>query len=241
MITFSKIDGEWMLRVPASVVPFWSGQPVSVSLRNGATKQVTLGECRMTASDNTTFWTVARDAQRPTEVVGDLSRIVTMFDTARQNLRHPAIVLDGFRVNIAGGRAREPGSLTVTGVERTSPSRFGRGMTRQYFGRVTRAGVWEPSRGAPEGLGAKLRAFAADPAGQAAEYGRLHGSCCFCNRTLTDERSTAVGYGPDCAENYGLPWGTRPAPVSGAQVVRNLPVSPPASPQVCDEDDLATA
>jgi len=77
MITFSKIDGEWMLRVPASVVPFWSGQPVSVSLRNGATKQVTLGECRMTASDNTTFWTVARDAQRPTEVVGDLSRIVT--------------------------------------------------------------------------------------------------------------------------------------------------------------------
>jgi len=25
--------------------------------------------------------------------------------------------------------------------------------------------------------------------------------------TLTDPRSVAVGYGPDCADNYGLPWG----------------------------------
>lgn len=42
---------------------------------------------------------------------------------------------------------------------------------------------------------------------QAAQFGKLYGICCFCSRTLTDERSIGVGYGPRCAERYGLPWG----------------------------------
>lgn len=42
---------------------------------------------------------------------------------------------------------------------------------------------------------------------QAAKFGKLYGICCFCSRTLTDERSIGVGYGPVCAEHYGLPWG----------------------------------
>lgn len=238
MNTFTKIGNEWCVRVfPQSAR---TGDTVTVTTRAGASKQVVLGALVRTDNFGQVFATVA-PAPRATENVGDLSRITAMFDTARQHLRFPAIVLDGFRVNVAGDRAREPGSLTVTSVERTHPSRFaGRGMTRQYFGRVTRAGVWEPSRGTPEGLGARLSAFAADPVGQAAEYGRLHGACCFCNRPLRDERSTAVGYGPDCAEHFGLPWGTRSAPVSGpaplaphtggtmtfAEFTRNVPVQP---------------
>jgi hypothetical protein len=38
-----------------------------------------------------------------------------------------------------------------------------------------------------------------------------HESCMFCMRSLTDEedgRSVEVGYGPICANKYGLPWGT---------------------------------
>lgn len=31
--------------------------------------------------------------------------------------------------------------------------------------------------------------------------------CVFCARKLTNEASITVGYGPDCAANYGLPWG----------------------------------
>ena len=42
---------------------------------------------------------------------------------------------------------------------------------------------------------------------QAAEFGHLYGMCVYCGRGLTDERSIAVGYGPICAENHGLPWG----------------------------------
>ena len=216
MNTFSKVSGEWMVRTVNCGVAIQPGAVIPVSLRNGSTKQVTVGASIVIGEHR--LYSTQRPAAQPTETVGDLSRIVSMFDRARQHLRFPAIVLDGFRVNVAGQRAREPGSLTVTSVERTHPSRFGGDLTRQFFGRVTRAGVWEPSRGAPEGLGPKLRAFAADPAGEAARHGRLHGACCFCNRALTDERSTAVGYGPICADHFGLPWGaTVAAPALPAQ------------------------
>lgn len=42
---------------------------------------------------------------------------------------------------------------------------------------------------------------------QAAQFGQLYGVCVFCGRALTDERSIEVGYGPDCADHHGLPWG----------------------------------
>jgi hypothetical protein len=35
-------------------------------------------------------------------------------------------------------------------------------------------------------------------------------------RALSDDRSTAVGYGPICADHYGLPWGEAAAPAAEA-------------------------
>lgn len=43
---------------------------------------------------------------------------------------------------------------------------------------------------------------------EAADFGHMYKRCVFCARKLSDEnRSVLVGYGPDCAEKYGLPWG----------------------------------
>jgi hypothetical protein len=129
-----------------------------------------------------------------------------MFDAAAAHLKHPAIVLEGFRVSRAGAASNEPGSLTITSIDRTHTDRFGNDA-RDWYGRVSLDGRFQPSRRAPDDLADKLRAFAADPAGIAAAYGHLHGRCCFCNIALTDPRSTSVGYGPICADHYGLPWG----------------------------------
>lgn len=41
----------------------------------------------------------------------------------------------------------------------------------------------------------------------AAEFGKITGTCVFCSRRLTDERSVEAGYGPKCAANNGLAWG----------------------------------
>jgi Family of unknown function (DUF6011) len=37
--------------------------------------------------------------------------------------------------------------------------------------------------------------------------GGSQSNCCFCSRLLSDPRSVRWGYGPTCAEKYGLPWG----------------------------------
>lgn len=49
--------------------------------------------------------------------------------------------------------------------------------------------------------------YSDDPKATMKNYGALTGNCCFCSKRLTDSRSTDVGYGPDCAEHYGLNWG----------------------------------
>jgi hypothetical protein len=52
-----------------------------------------------------------------------------------------------------------------------------------------------------------LTKLAKDPVGFAGSYGAATGRCCFCNKPLKTEESTAVGYGPVCADRFGLPWG----------------------------------
>lgn len=112
-----------------------------------------------------------------------------------------------FRLSVAGERAQQPGSVNVTDAGTSFESRV-------WYGRIGLDGRWQPSRkvqaseqGAVE---AALAQFNADPAAAAAEYGHAVGSCCFCRRELTDERSVSVGYGPICAERFGLPWGEVP-------------------------------
>ena len=104
---------------------------------------------------------------------------------------------------MAGPKSKTPGAIMVTGT--------GSFETRPYYGKIT-GGACIPAsqRNEPSTLAsvtALLLAFAADPAGTAAAYGRATGVCSFCARQLTDERSVSVGYGPICADTYSLPWG----------------------------------
>jgi hypothetical protein len=146
----------------------------------------------------------------PGENVGSLGGIVELLERARQHLRYPAILLRAnqidLRLSIAGPRARVPGSVNVTSTDRRDSD-----GQRDFYGRVTSGGVFEPNnrydRETQTAIAAAIRVMATSPAEAAAEYGHLTGVCCFCGRRLTDERSTAVGYGPICAGHYGLPWG----------------------------------
>lgn len=144
--------------------------------------------------------------------IGDLGRVVELFGKAARHLKHPAIVLDGggiaYRLSVAGPTAKYPGSINVTSL--------GGFAERSWYGRIFSDGRYEPSHAAPAGVERHLRRFAADPVGVAGEHGKLTGACCFCNRRLDDERSTAVGYGPVCADHFGLPWGERPAAIGEA-------------------------
>jgi hypothetical protein len=115
-----------------------------------------------------------------------------------------------FRLSVAGIKAQQPGSINVTDA---NPGGF---ETRVWFGRIALNGAWQPSRkvGDTTAVEAALALFNADPAAAAAQYGHDVGACCFCRRELTDERSVSVGYGPICADKFGLPWGEVAKPES---------------------------
>jgi hypothetical protein len=145
--------------------------------------------------------------------VGDLSAINVLFDKARQHLRFPAIVMSIpaaamlVRINVAGNTAKHPGTLNVTSGEKPAID-----TQRAWYGRVMKDGAYVASSTAgvnASAISERLIAFARDPAGIASEHGRLTGRCCFCNKHLQDERSTAVGYGKTCAGHFGLPWGVK--------------------------------
>jgi hypothetical protein len=108
-----------------------------------------------------------------------------------------------YRLSVAGNASQNPGSINVTD---NGPGGFG---GRVWFGRIALDGRFVPSRRVAAELTtavvAALAAFAANPQAQAARFGRDTGVCCFCARELTDPRSIEVGYGPICADRWGLP------------------------------------
>lgn len=58
-----------------------------------------------------------------------------------------------------------------------------------------------------KGLLRRISAATVATAEQAAAFGHMTERCCFCSTPIRTPESTAVGYGPDCADKHGLPWG----------------------------------
>lgn len=143
---------------------------------------------------------------RPTAAESiNMSGLRALFERASKHLKRPSIVLAvgaGFEVKIAhaGPGSRYPGSLMVSSPE------FG----GAYYGRVTGNDFFAGKDDMPA-VRNLLHKMSADPVKTAAEHGHLTGKCCFCNRHLEDERSTEVGYGPVCADKFGLEWGAKVA------------------------------
>lgn len=150
------------------------------------------------------LWIRANTPAPQAQQVGSLDRINAMFDAAKAaKLKAPKIKVTAgaFKLTLKQAKetSRNPGAIYV--------------MEKQdYLGKVTREGKFFASRdlsGSPDEvvIGQALAAFSANPEAVAKAYGQQFGECCFCSRELTDKRSVKAGYGPICAEKFGLAWG----------------------------------
>lgn len=146
-------------------------------------------------------------AERQAYDLPDLKGIYAIFTHALQHLKRPKITfqsdrLGAIRIAVAGKNSRYAGMLMVT-----DGGPFG---YNKWFGHIDTEGKLIEGRNKLDDNQLEfLRAFSRDPVRYAKEYASESGACCYCNRPLTDERSTEVGYGPVCAKNYGLPWGAK--------------------------------
>lgn len=157
-------------------------------------------------SDAKLYWLHALTmpkAQPVAEANYNMSGVLRMFATAKEHLKRPGIKLtvDGRDLKIypAGPKSNYTGQLMVAGA------RYGEG----WYGRIDQSGNFFPGKDCNDKVRELLRSLEENPEATAAAYGRLTGKCCFCNRSLEDDNSTAVGYGPVCAKHFGLDWGTK--------------------------------
>ena len=84
--------------------------------------------------------------------------------------------------------------------------------SRAWVGRLGKNGLLYMAQQFQEQYAPLIKSYASDPLGKAKEYAAATGNCSFCGLELTDPRSVEVGYGPICADKFGLPWGDAPAP-----------------------------
>jgi Family of unknown function (DUF6011) len=141
---------------------------------------------------------IARSVPRDAGFVVELSMITKMFDRAATKKKNPAVqfLCDAgeFTLSRAKDDSKNPGYLYIK-----------QGAT--YLGKIAPNGDYAPSREAGPSVTAALANFAVDPVGAAVTFAKETKRCCFCNLKLTDDRSVSKGYGPICADNFGLPWG----------------------------------
>lgn len=152
------------------------------------------------------FWAARldeREANRPA-AEGGFAAILSLFANAAGRLKYPRITFSGLP-GIGNLKIQRAASgRNAGGLNLTDGLPFGQ---NRFFGAITPDGDFRPGRDVPPALREFLSRLAADPATVAGEYGKGSGSCCFCSKELTDDRSVVVGYGPVCAGHYGLPWG----------------------------------
>lgn len=150
---------------------------------------------------------LAVDATTPRPPVEgiDGTNLRRLFDNAgNAGLKRPGLSLFDpatgqslqMRINTRGQRV---GCINVSQSGYGSPW-FGR---FELDGTFTEGGAFRNCEGARD----LIRRICADPVGVASALGKATGCCVFCSRNLTDERSTEAGYGPVCANKWGLPWG----------------------------------
>lgn len=138
----------------------------------------------------------ARGEDKPkVESVGDVSKIVAMFNVAKEHgLKNPKIRLRNYTLYLAKETSLNHGSIYV------------KDSRNMYVGKISPVGEFKFAFGSEHktAASAEIMAFASDPLNVATAYGHLTNSCCFCGRTLSDAESVKKGYGPICAQRFGL-------------------------------------
>jgi len=157
--------------------------------------------------------TAPAQAPQAEPAFGSLQPIIEFLHRAHEHLQRPVLRFQAggkiLKLSIAGQRSREPGSIHVTAATSDVDASTGE-RTRDWYGVIGLNGVYQGSRKFEQdqpAIRTALQAIAANPAGAAKLFGQKTSSCCFCGQELTDGASIAVGYGPICAEHWGLPHG----------------------------------
>lgn len=113
----------------------------------------------------------------------------------RVPLARPKIIIDALDVHVTVSRAGTGRCWLLEG--------------QTLLGEIRQAGLVDLRVPPSPAAGVLLAILENDPADVARLHGQRTGRCCFCRKPLITNESVTMGYGPVCADNWGLPWGMR--------------------------------
>lgn len=137
------------------------------------------------------------------------SKLFELFDKARQHLKYPSLIFSYhtdealFDINnIKLGLGTDPNTIWVSnGFARGNPKNILYGKFPRFYNGFV------PYHNRSVDIISILEQLCEDPIKFGSMKGQKFRHCCFCNTELTSKESLFVGYGPICADNWGLPWG----------------------------------
>lgn len=136
-----------------------------------------------------------------------LEKLHALFDKARSHVRSNEsyrpklhLVLDDGRpveVYAAKDSSKNPGSIYVT-------------VSGHYYGKIDRNGglTLGPRGERVNEIHDRIRAVCENPTAAGRLHGHKHVWCMFCGIKLESPESKYYGYGPICADKWGLEWGS---------------------------------
>jgi hypothetical protein len=155
------------------------------------------------AHESTTGSMVPKKAEHTVIQLGDVTKLFALFERAEsKHVQWPVIKFTCDKTPIRLTHGKDDKLHLNVDVK----DDYGK---RPWIGGVDRGGAYSMSRKnkPPQGLGKVLEDFATNPSDAGRVYGKAERSCCFCGITLRSKDSLYYGYGPICADNFGLEWG----------------------------------
>lgn len=147
-------------------------------------------------------WAKQRE-QKATQTQIDMSDLLNRFALAlKAGIKRPKVNTGDLLFSLAPAHGRNAGHVYVKGEK----DAYG---DRPYLGKITPEGKFFAGRGVEDEVKQRIAEVGSDVVGSAKAHGAQHGNCCFCSRDLTTDESVSNGYGPICADRYGLPWVVR--------------------------------
>ena len=147
-------------------------------------------------------WAKQRE-QKATQTQIDMTDLLDRFALAlKAGIKRPKVNTGDLLFSLAPAHGRNAGCVYVKGEK----DAYG---DRPYLGKITPEGKFFAGPNVEDDVKQRIAEVGSDVVGSAKAHGAQHGNCCFCSRDLTTDESVSNGYGPICADRYGLPWVVR--------------------------------
>ena len=172
------------------------------ALENGFANSLYEAKQKYGWSKKQQYWAhkLVYDAHKPEREPDTIVLAVqALFDYVRDNgMKRPLIAYKDLVLDVYGPRSKRAGQIRV---------HLMRDGEKVWCGSIDNAKVFVREQEAVT----LLKELNEDPINKTKAQGQLTGHCCFCRKELRTKESVGAGYGPICADKWGLPWGEETA------------------------------